>query len=236
MFTVPTCIVCGEMVEGHELPLCEQCKVRYLTEKSKSCSTCGFPHADCRCGVTVDDGFYVVLHAVPYDPKVQGAVTRIVFNAKDIYLRDNFDFIAKECVTILKRRSEPSPDWLITWIPRRKSSERRIGHDQSCEIAKRVAAELGCEVRSLFNNSGRMAQKSQKYEGRLRNAFASYSLKKKANRHIAGRTVVLIDDLVTTGATLHATIALLKRAGADTVVPLTFAKTDSEFKRYIRWS
>ncbi|MBR2461378.1 MAG: hypothetical protein IKB34_09145, partial [Clostridia bacterium] len=213
MFTVPQCIVCGKQGVGIDLPMCEACQRRYLTEKAKSCTLCGFPHIVCRCGVNVSGRFYTVYHAVPYDPKTYGAVSRIVFNAKDIYLRDNFDFIARECFRVLNQRTSPGVDWIITWIPRRKSSVKKHGHDQSREIAKRVARLLGCRIKCLFSNHGESEQKSQNFEGRLRNAFASYRLRKGAENTVSGRTVVVIDDLITTGATQHAAIALLSRAG-----------------------
>ena len=232
LLTVPLCISCGSRVDKHEEPLCEACSMRYRSERARNCTKCGFPHIECHCGVNVDGVYYPVYHVVPYDPKQIGVVSRIVFNAKDQYLRDNFAFMAGECVKALERHVRPEADWIITWIPRRKSAVRRIGHDQSRELAVRIAAMLGAEARALIKNQGETEQKSQKFDGRIRNAFASYKLIDGTENTVNGRTVVLVDDLITTGATQHVGVSLLRRAGAARIVPLTYARTDSEFKKY----
>lgn len=232
LLVIPRCTVCDEMISNHEQRLCADCRKRYETEKAKACSRCGFAHIDCRCGIIADGVYYPIYHTVPYDPKNTGVVSRMVFTAKDEYLRANFNFISDECAKALLRHEKPKTDWVITFIPRRKAVINKVGHDQSREIAKRLARRFGCKVESVFVNHGRSAQKSQAFKGRVKNAYASYKLKKRAYSVLRNKIVVLVDDLTTTGATQQVCIELARKTGTNRIIPLVFAKTDRGFKKY----
>ena len=143
VFIVPFCVSCGARICEHDVPLCEPCQKRYMTERGQGCSLCGFPAPVCRCGFQLKGKKLTVYHAALYNPKNPGVVGKIVFNAKQQNLRDNFDFIAAECVSVLKSRLNLSQgDFIVTWMPRRRKAIAKYGHDQSREMAKRIAGKL----------------------------------------------------------------------------------------------
>lgn len=230
---IPRCVACGKVIGGHAEKLCPDCRKRYLTEKAKCCTLCGFPAVECRCGIKSDGGRLPVIHCALYDPRKLGVVARIVFTAKDSYYRDVFELMADECFEALERRERFEDGLpLVTWVPRRMRAFLRIGHDQSHELAVRIAKRLGTKCVSLLYNAGRSQQKALSAAERMRNARMAYRLKRGVCEAVSGRTVMIVDDIVTTGATLTAAAALISRAGARRIVLLTYAKTDKQFRRY----
>lgn len=113
------------------------------------------------------------------------------------------------------------PD-VVTWVPlsRRRRAER--GFDQAEALARVVSRGLGVPVRPLLARSGgdALTQARRDRAGRLaamRGRFA-------AREAVAG-SVLLVDDVLTTGATASACAYALLRAGADRVDVLTVARS-----------
>lgn len=230
---IPCCIACGATTNGHEEPLCSNCRKRYLTEKAVSCTVCGFPASACKCGICIDNENYRVIHCVPYDPRQLGVAVKLIFAAKSQYNKDLFDFIAQECFRALSCNTRlMGRDIIVTWMPRRKLSIILRGHDQSKLIAKRIAKLLGCECKGLFVNHSRLRQKELSKKERFKNAEKAYSLKRSAKAKAKDKTIILVDDIITTGATLTAAIKLLRSSDLKAIIPVTYAKTDKKFRKY----
>jgi len=233
MFTIPKCAACRKPISGRGRLLCRDCELRFSTERAKSCSDCGYPHPLCVCAIEAAGNMYRVVHMVPYDPNYYGVSSRVVFTAKDKYQAETFAFMASQLREALEINNvSPQKDWLITWIPRRRKTVRRIGHDQSKAIARMLALGYGMKLTRVFVNTGNKPQKRQNFKGRVMNAFSSYRVTGEGERKIKGKKVIIVDDLVTTGATQHVAISLAMEAGATEVIPLAFAKTDRGFKKY----
>ena len=110
----------------------------------------------------------------------------------------------------------------MTYAPRRRRVEKKYGFDQSKLLAKEIGRQLSIEVKPTLINKGKRAQKLLTKEERRKNAQASYFLKKNLN--LSGKTVLLVDDLITSGATMKAASELLYKVGANDVIPVAFAK------------
>lgn len=98
---------------------------------------------------------------------------------------------------------------LVTWVPTTPTRRRERGYDQSLLLAKAVARRLGLPRRPLLQRRGH-AQEG--LDGAARRAGPQLSA-----RHSVTVPVLLIDDVVTTGATLSAAAAALRSAGAPEV-------------------
>ncbi len=111
--------------------------------------------------------------------------------------------------------SEGAPAW-VTWAPTTAARRRRRGHDQARLLAGGVARATGARpVAALRRHGGAQAGRSR--QDRL--AGPGFS----ARRRLEGATVVIVDDVWTTGATLSAAARALRTAGAARVVGLTLA-------------
>ncbi len=111
---------------------------------------------------------------------------------------------------------------LIIPVPLGTARRKERGFNQVEEVARRAARELNLTVNAslLVRTRETVSQVSlprEKREENMRNAFrATHSIDPK-------HTYVLLDDVITTGATLQAAIDALREAGAEHIVPLALA-------------
>lgn len=160
-------------------------------------------------------------------PRILGAVDRLPTRAPD-------EASIPEGEPAAAPVPEPNPDGearplLFTYPPRRPSAIRENGFDQAKRLSKALALACGGEHVPLIRRVNRPAreQKSLDARGRTRNATRSYALDPRRAAAIHGRTVVICDDLCTTGATLGRCAELLVEAGAGLVVWVTVERTES---------
>lgn len=115
---------------------------------------------------------------------------------------------------------------LIVPVPLARRRERQRGYNQSMEIARGVAEvtrlPIGGRVvrRTRFEES----QTHQSLQGRMENVEGVFQLTRKAN--IQGKHILLVDDIVTTGATIVSCANELRKGGAAhfSILSLGFAK------------
>lgn len=113
---------------------------------------------------------------------------------------------------------------LVVPIPLHWLKRRLVAFQPVAELAATVADELQkpCEPSSLRRRRWTPTQTTLTWRRRwhnVRGAFAANA------RRVAGRTILLIDDVLTSGATAHACALALKDAGASRVFVLTAART-----------
>lgn len=113
-------------------------------------------------------------------------------------------------------RAEPWPTLaVVAWIPTTAARRRDRGYDQSLLLAKAVARRLGLPCRRLLRRAGRAQQGLD--------AAARRSGPQLAADRSAPGPVLLVDDVVTTGATLAAAARSLRAAGASEVYAAALA-------------
>ena len=148
------------------------------------------------------------------DPNERVAANELIYNIKRVKRRDLLDFISDEMVCSIKN-SISADNALITNVPRKSSRVLKYGFDHSEEIAKAVSKKLGIEYVKLLKSNLRSPQKKLQGEERIKNAKFNY-LRKKPD--LTGKRVLLLDDIVTTGASMGACSLLIKRLGAKEVI------------------
>ena len=123
---------------------------------------------------------------------------------------------------------------LLTYPPRNRSAVNLDGFDQAERLAKAMARVCGGEFASLIKRTHRRTaeQKTLNSSERATNAATAYRLAERASEIVRGRTVVICDDLCTTGATLNRCAELLVDAGAKSVIRCTVAKTAEVRKKH----
>jgi ComF family protein len=99
------------------------------------------------------------------------------------------------------------------------------GFNQSALLAGAVARRYGIPVRSALRRTrATPTQAGLTHAGRRSNVAGAFRVARPET--VAGRRVLLVDDVMTTGATASACAAALKRAGARYVALLTLARVD----------
>ena len=110
--------------------------------------------------------------------------------------------------------SESGAD-LITWVPTTRARCAARGFDHSALLARGVARRLGVKARGLVSRSDHGHQTGQDRTGRL--AGPHLALRRGI---VVPRRVIVVDDVITTGASMAATAAVLRRGGARWVTGL----------------
>jgi ComF family protein len=134
----------------------------------------------------------------------------------------------------------PLGQFLASAIPREQSFDavvpvplhwrRRLerGFNQSALLAQAVARRYGLTVvAALRRQRATPAQAGLTNARRRANVAAAFAVKR--NKAVAGRRILLIDDVMTTGATASSCALALKQAGARYVALLTLARVDRRF-------
>lgn len=204
----PACIFCGAEISVGDF-CCEACKqnVRVNTTIRKMPLATGVT-LQCRALYRYD-----------------GAVRRAILNLK-FYDR-------KEVGAVLGKRMAEDPAIskiasrvdVITAVPLSKKRYASRGYNQAALIAQALAEQCGVRYVEILEKYRENAEQStldkQDREENVRNV---YRIAKGMQFH--GKEVLLIDDIVTTGATLRACAEVLYDAGASCVFAATFAHAD----------
>lgn len=233
------CVACEELEEPladeRYTVLCPACNALYERALRTGCSDCGLPIYDCMCVPPLlrKAGISAHVKAAPYGTDARLRVpSRVVLCMKEHNRGDLFAFAARELSSGVQNalaRSDGSflangeavPETVVTFVPRNRHVVRRVGFDQSAYLSKALAREAGLTFRRLLVRDRRTKeQKKQTAKARqenLKNAFRACGG--------AGLRVLLVDDVVTTGASMAAAARELYRAGAREVIAVSFSYT-----------
>ena len=114
---------------------------------------------------------------------------------------------------------------VLTWVPVHTSRRRERGFDQAEELARTMAGRLGLPaVRCLERRQRTAAQHALGQAQRASNTAGAFIAVPGAEPRIAGRWMLVVDDIMTTGATLAGCAGALLEAGAAAVSAATVAR------------
>ena len=227
---VPRCSACLEVLPSKNDALCEKCAEIYALESKYRCSACGRPHRFCTCKLEHDERKTALVHISAYDIKRNSVSKSMILNLKDTKYPGAFDFLAREMYETVRIRYPKIFDGgnlIVSYVPRSEKARKGSGHDQSRELATRFANLSGAPVVRLFVNRSAKQQKKLDANERRANANANYVLADK-NIDLAGRILILIDDITTTGASLGACASIARSAGVKTVIATVCARAENK--------
>ena len=212
------CISCGCMIDSsRDYALCDRCLQRFHWVGEKTCAKCGkILCYDCRqYERNFDKGFT----CVQYGLLERGVLMDYKYKGKS--------YIGQKLGDVLydrMRLENVEPD-LVVPVPMFIKNRNIRGYNQAQVMAGRLAERSGTAFApELLERTRKTAPMKglgalERYEN-LKNAFAVSS---KNHYTIAGKRILLVDDIFTTGSTLDACSLVLKEAGAAEVYVLTFA-------------
>lgn len=135
-----------------------------------------------------------------------------------------FGMLMAQCLS--DRWGEPMD--CLTWVPLSAKKLRRRGYDQSQLLAQRVGELTGLEVISTLDKVRHTSQQSRIVSPSARRANVAGAYQLREGVDVAGKYIVLVDDVLTSGSTLEECAACLRTGGAEQVVGLTLARARSE--------
>jgi ComF family protein len=113
---------------------------------------------------------------------------------------------------------------LVLPVPLSPQRLRARGYNQAAEIARRLDVAARLELSLCERARDTAAQSELPWAERRRNVRGAF----RCTRQIAGGTIAVVDDVMTTGATLDEIASVLKKAGAARVVNWVVARTYAE--------
>ena len=176
------------------------------------CNRCRFSLASAPSQVT-ETG---VMAALPFE----GVARQVVHGLKYRNRRQ----VARQLARLMVRRVRLGRVDVVTWAPTSGARARSRGYDQAELLARAVAAELGVPCRRMLYRSHGASQTGHTRAQRLQGPSFRARIGRSQLR------VLLVDDVVTTGATLTAARNALLLAGVGVVHSLAAAATPSAFQ------
>jgi ComF family protein len=206
------CVLCGQ--PGHdERDLCRDCLAE-LPWNRLACRCCSAPLQTpaAICGSCLRRPPPFVLSQIPfrYESPLNTLLPQLKFQHK-LHLAPLFADLLAETI---RGRSEPLPQALLP-VPLHPGRLRERGYNQALEIARPLSRQLAIPLALQFCTRQRHTQAQTSLSGaerrrNLRGAFAVTA--GEVPRHVA-----IVDDVVTTGATVEELARTLRRAGVETV-------------------
>lgn len=215
------CIICGE--EGSVLCECCEHHLDFL-DRWSACPRCGSAYGLRWC---TECNSYTLhkrnLTELPYDAaasalrfsSTSGALIR---GYKDKGEQELSDYIARFMYQCMH------PEWhfdAFTYIPASKNALKRRGFDHMQRIGKTLEHTSSIPLLSLFERPKHADQRTLSQTERSLNAACAFTLHDHCT---VPRSVCILDDVITTGATIAAAAQCLKQAGVGTVYVLTCAR------------
>jgi ComF family protein len=205
--------------------LCDACTLRYAVP-SPRCRRCalGVPEGVEVCGacLTLAPPFAGAIAALDYAYPWDDLVRRFKFDAS----LDLADALAQRLLDAVRRSGAPRPDWLLP-VPLAAERLRERGYNQAWELARRIARDLPCatDPRLLLRMKETPHQLALPPDRRAANVRGAFAVEPRRRHALKDRSVAVLDDVMTTGATASEVAVTLLRAGAHSVQVWVLART-----------
>lgn len=227
LFSNHGCLSCRrEIVDGTDYSLCKDCNENLTRIKGNICGICGEK-------ILEDNSFCDLCKGKEYDfdksrsfSVYEGVSARIIkrfkYNGKKYYAK----YIAK---LMLENSNYFDNIDFITYVPIGKKRRRERGFNQEEEMALEIGKSLNIPVLDCLEKVGsERHQAGLSQNDRMKNLKGTFMLKADAKANLKEKTIMIIDDVFTTGTTLSECAKALKQSRGNkpkNILCYTFAKT-----------
>lgn len=213
------CKICGEVIELDEL-YCEACKNPPVI-KAPLCINCGASKSDCTCRNHKME-YKQIVAPYYYTDRIIVSVHRFK-DAQMLFIGKTLASAMSECI----RDNYCNIDFdFITFVPLRKFHERIRGFNQAQLLADLISEHISVPAVPLLSKiryTGVQHHKNR--QERAADVFGSYDVIDEYKYKLDDKTILLIDDVKTTGSTLNECAKMLKIYGAKEVYCVAAAIT-----------
>lgn len=218
------CDLCGEVV-GLDVPRCDSCKnAKRVT--GEICKKCGNPKQCCDCSDKSKKPEYKAVVA-PY--LYEGNLVKAVYHFKFSGFKELSEGMSLEMAKTVKSYYSNIDFDFITFVPLSKKSYRKRGYNQAQLLAESLSQKLDIEcvptLEKIFETKNQRSQTARQRRANLRGVFDLME-----NADVNSKTILLVDDVKTTGSTLNECSAVLNAYGADKIYACTFLMTSYKNK------
>jgi ComF family protein len=214
----PACFACGNALVTGEDVVCSRCwsTVEYASPEDPVYRETFLRMAQ--------GGLLTDLHAVYYFTK-DGVLQALLHQLKYEGMSRLGVLLGRQVGSLLAQRMEELQGYTLLPVPLHRAKHRERGGNQSEWICRGISAVTGLRVdRSLLRrNRYTRSQTGLGVRERHENVGGAFELAPRAGRDFRGRSFLLVDDVVTTGATLEACATVLRTHGARHVAAAVIA-------------
>ena len=227
----PRCQVCTNFLDAHPEDrgdICDECFSSFRKLTHPFCSICAEPfkskvEEDHLCEKCLRKRPYYDELRAPYlyEEKIMEAVQLIKYSGKSYIVKSLGPLLgafAKDWINVTK-------DMIIMPVPLHKKKLKQRGFNQSVLLVKAISPVLEIEMDffTLIRIRYTGSQAGLSLEQRRKNVKGAFEV--RAENNIKGKSVILVDDVATTGNTMNECARILKKAGSKKVLGLTLART-----------
>ncbi|HUD27880.1 MAG TPA: ComF family protein [Novosphingobium sp.] len=225
----PRCPLCGDGI-GAQTGLCTACWATLAIPGEPCCARCSRPFGD----AMPDGGTCAPCLADP--PRHSGIASATLYNEASRKLVLAFKHGSKLGLApmmagmILSRIPFVDGEWLVVPVPLHRWRLWKRGYNQAAELGRELARLTGgrlcvdgLERRKATPSLGGLGKLARK-----RALSGVIGVNRRRSALLKGRKVLLVDDVLTSGATSNACVSALRRAGAERVVIACFARVLDE--------
>jgi ComF family protein len=218
----PTCSICNELLDAHHSVVCPPCEQSFETVEQPYCHRCGQPIdktcPDCR---KRPSPLLKIRSAFVFGGRIQEALSKFKYKGR----WELATYLADQMLQFTPSDFHWDVDLLIP-VPLHRRKLWQRGYNQSALLAKSLSRKTNvpCSPAGLVRIRATPSQstRSNRLE-RLVNLKGAFKLGKP--KGVAQKNVCLVDDVITTGATLTACAEALLKSGVRTVQAVTVART-----------
>jgi ComF family protein len=222
----PACVACLQALdEGDNGPVCGRCWIRVRALPAPRCERCGHPGDGYACRMCpLFPPWVRALRSVCWVP---GGRARDIVHALKY---GGWGSVAPEIAERMARLEWPSDvieeRAAVIAVPLAASRERERGYNQSALLARHLAIhwQVPDWSAALQRTRATRTQTQLTPEARTRNVSGAFRASPTASINLRGTHIVLVDDVLTTGATVVACAAALRAAGVRIVSIVTFGR------------
>lgn len=156
-----------------------------------------------------------------YKENVPGSILRFKFGRKRVYATSFGELLSRKLIDPKMQRFD-----ILSWVPVSTLRSLRRGFDQSALIARVVGKKLDVKPQRVLRKIRHTPPQSSIRGAAKRRANVRDAYKAVDKQLIAGKRILLIDDVVTTGATASECARTLLTAGAKEVIIAAVAAAD----------
>lgn len=212
------CVYCRAYLLKNNI-LCLDCKYRIVLNKNIFCGKCGSKRYKVE-GVCHKDYYFQVASASRYEDPI---LREVIYALKFEYIQSASEFLAALLfIYIKKARIDPNKYNVIIPMPLSSRRLKERGFNQSELIAKNLSLRVGLAVDTTSLKRCHYAPPQSgmpSYKMRFKNIQGAFNINNKDA--LKGKKVILIDDVITSGATILEASKVLLNGGAKEILALT---------------
>lgn len=218
--SVPKCVCCRKRLSYGEKAFCPECSAKYEDFKHRNCHKCSHSLPFCSCSNEHLSTHYIkkTLKCFRYLHRDESCPQNsLIYSLKRDNRSDVLNFCVDELASVIRNHIDNPQEYIFINVPRRAAAINEYGIDHSALLAIELAKRFGANYYNLLKSNSKKPQKALEKIERLKNT--DFEIVNEID--LTGKSVIIVDDIITSGASMGTAASLLRSLGCKNIVALT---------------